>query len=57
VNIHTNQLRKNKKLLNDVDVLKLAALNNNFSGAEIEDLVRAATDTAINRMINERCQT
>ncbi|XP_013418783.1 vesicle-fusing ATPase [Lingula anatina] len=51
LNIHTATMRENGKLADDVDNLKLAELTKNFSGAEIEGLVRAATSTAMNRLI------
>ena len=36
---------------NDVDIAELAKQTKNFSGAEIEGLVRAATATAMNQLI------
>ena len=51
VNIHTIQIRDNEKLAPDVDLGELARERKNFSGAEIEGLVRAATATAMNRLI------
>lgn len=44
-------MRTHKKLSQEVDLPELAALTKNFSGAEIEGLVRAAQSTAMNRMI------
>ena len=51
LNIHTAKIRENKKLAHDVDIDELAAETKNFSGAEIEGLIRAATSTAMNRLI------
>ena len=44
-------MRNMGKLETDVDLAELAAETKNFSGAEIEGVVRAAQSTALNRMI------
>ena len=44
-------MRENDKLATDVDLTELATLTKNFSGAEIEGLVRCAQATAMNRLI------
>lgn len=49
--IHTTSLRKYNKLANDVDLKELSKLTSNFSGAELEGLVRAAESTAINKLV------
>jgi len=49
--IHTRKMRTNEKLHKDVDLKELAALTKNFSGAEIEGLVRAAQSRALNRLV------
>ena len=49
LNIHTNVMKQNKKLADDVNMAELAALTKNFSGAELEGLVRAAQSCALNR--------
>uniref|UniRef100_A0A1I8JEW6 Vesicle-fusing ATPase n=1 Tax=Macrostomum lignano TaxID=282301 RepID=A0A1I8JEW6_9PLAT len=49
--IHTSKIRDNGKLSPDVDVRELAAKTKNFSGAELAGLVRAATVTAMNRLV------
>ncbi len=51
LNIHTSKMKQFNKLSDDVDILELASLTKNFSGAEIEGLVRAAQSTAMNRLI------
>ena len=47
-------MRDSDKLGKDVDLEELAEVTRNFSGAEIEGLVRSATSTAMNRMISVR---
>lgn len=49
--IHTARMTENGKLAPDFDIDELAASTKNFSGAEIEGLVRAATSTAMNRLV------
>lgn len=49
--IHTAKMRENKLMGSDVDLLKLAALTKNFSGAEISGLVRSASSFAFSRYI------
>ncbi len=44
--IHTAQMVKSNKLAADVDLEDLAKRTRNFSGAEIEGLVRSAQSTA-----------
>lgn len=45
--IHTKTMRENGKLGSDVDIPYLAATCKNFSGAELEGLVRSATSFAL----------
>ena len=47
-------MQDHKKLASDFDPRTLAKETKNFSGAEIEGLVRAATSTAMNRLIKVR---
>lgn len=49
--IHTDKMRKNGVMDDDVDVVEIASLTKNFSGAEISGLVRAASSFAFNRHI------
>jgi len=51
LNIHTGTMRKNEKLSSDVELSELATMTKNFSGAEIEGLVRAAQSCALNRLV------
>jgi vesicle-fusing ATPase len=51
-NIHTRKMRDNGYLGPDVSIPDLAKRTKNFSGAEIEGLVRAAQSHALNRHVN-----
>ncbi|XP_028991340.1 vesicle-fusing ATPase-like [Betta splendens] len=51
LNIHTARMRQNELLATDVDIEELAVETKNYSGAELEGLVRAAQSTAMNRHI------
>ena len=50
--IHTRKMRENGYLGTDVSIPNLAKRTKNFSGAEIEGLVRAAQSHALNRYVN-----
>jgi len=49
--IHTTKMKENDKMGNDVDLVELSKMTKNFSGAEIEGLVRAAQSCALNRLV------
>ena len=51
LDIHTASLRENNKLASDVSIQGLAHETKNFSGAELEGLVRAATTTAMHKLV------
>uniref|UniRef100_A0A8C0I5Y6 Vesicle-fusing ATPase n=1 Tax=Balaenoptera musculus TaxID=9771 RepID=A0A8C0I5Y6_BALMU len=51
LHIHTARMREHQLLSADVDIKELAVETKNFSGAELEGLVRAAQSTAMNRHI------
>lgn len=50
--IHTKKMRQNKMLDKNVDLKELAARTKNFSGAEIEGLVKSATSFAVQRKVD-----
>lgn len=52
--IHTAKMRENKIMEKDVSLPELAALTKNFSGAEINGLVKSATSFAFNRHVKVR---
>ena len=54
LDIHTSKMRTNGVMDRDVDLLELAQLTKNFSGAEINGLVKSATSFAFNRHIKVR---
>ncbi|KAF8213952.1 vesicular-fusion protein SEC18 [Mycena galopus ATCC 62051] len=51
LNIHTTKMRKNRVMDDDVDLEELAAKTKNFSGAEINGLIKSATSFAFNRHV------
>ena len=50
-NIHTAKMRTNQVMEDDVDLMELARLTKNFSGAEIGGLIKSATSFAFNRHV------
>lgn len=48
LNIHTKLMRQNKLLADDVDLNKLAHEMRNYTGAEIEAVVKSANSFALN---------
>jgi vesicle-fusing ATPase len=57
LNIHTATMKKNGYLDTDVSLSEIAGLTKNFTGAEIEGLVRSATSFALNRQIDAKNPT
>ncbi|XP_065661113.1 vesicle-fusing ATPase [Hydra vulgaris] len=53
LNIHTSKLQEHKKLHSDVDLKQISVQIKNYSGAEIEGLVRAATTNAMNKFVSQ----
>jgi len=53
--IHTSHMRNNNMLDPAVDLRDIAEKTRNFSGAEIEGLVKSAANTAMNRLIKVTC--
>lgn len=51
LHIHTAKMRQYDLMAGDVDIKELAVETKNYSGAELEGLVRAAQSTAMNRHI------
>ena len=49
--IHTTKMTTNKMMGRDVDLTELSQITKNFSGAEINGLVRSATSFAFNRHV------
>ena len=49
--IHTRKMKANGKLGADVDLVEFGKKTKNFSGAELEGLVRAAQSCALNRLV------
>ena len=52
--IHTAKMTKSKKIAPDVSLPDLAKRTRNFTGAEIESVVRSAATTAMNKLIKVR---
>jgi len=50
--IHTKQMKDSGALASDVDISELAHMTKNYSGAEIEALVKCAASYAFNRQID-----
>ncbi|TRY63225.1 hypothetical protein TCAL_11311 [Tigriopus californicus] len=51
LNIHTRKMKANGKMGKDVNLEEFATMTKNFSGAELEGLVRAAQSCALNRLV------
>ncbi|KAL7186306.1 hypothetical protein ACSBR2_028115 [Camellia fascicularis] len=50
--IHTNKMKENSFLAPDVNLQELAARTKNYSGAELEGVVKSAVSYALNRQLN-----
>ncbi|KAG8364940.1 hypothetical protein BUALT_Bualt18G0050900 [Buddleja alternifolia] len=50
--IHTNKMKESSFLAPDVNLEELAARTKNFSGAELEGVVKSAVSYALNRQLN-----
>uniref|UniRef100_A0A1D1Z157 Vesicle-fusing ATPase n=1 Tax=Anthurium amnicola TaxID=1678845 RepID=A0A1D1Z157_9ARAE len=50
--IHTNKMKENSFLAADVNLQELAARTKNYSGAELEGVVKSAVSFALNRQIS-----
>ncbi|PKA65358.1 Vesicle-fusing ATPase [Apostasia shenzhenica] len=50
--IHTNKMKENSFLSADVNLQELAARTKNYSGAELEGVVKSAVSFALNRQIS-----
>jgi vesicle-fusing ATPase len=50
--IHTNQMKLSKRFDSNIDLNEIAEVTQNYSGAEIEGLIRNAVSFAISREIN-----
>ena len=51
-NIHTKKMRENKILGDDVDLAHLAKITKNYTGADIESMVKLACSNALSQGIN-----
>ncbi|GAB2229919.1 hypothetical protein Droror1_Dr00014175 [Drosera rotundifolia] len=50
--IHTNKMKENSFLAPDVNLAELAARTKNYSGAELEGVVKSAVSFALNRQLS-----
>ncbi|EEF43280.1 vesicular-fusion protein nsf, putative [Ricinus communis] len=50
--IHTNKMKENSFLAPDVNLQEIAARTKNYSGAELEGVVKSAVSFALNRQLN-----
>jgi vesicle-fusing ATPase len=50
--IHTKQMRENKVFGDEVDLLVLSDMTNNYTGAEIESVVKIASSIALRKVID-----
>ncbi|KAG9147070.1 hypothetical protein Leryth_005311 [Lithospermum erythrorhizon] len=50
--IHTNKMKENSFLSPDINLQEIAARSKNYSGAELEGVVKSAVSYALNRQLN-----
>ena len=55
IKIHTTKMVANNVMAGDVDIVELASVTKNFSGAEIGGLIKSATSFAFNRHVKVSC--
>lgn len=52
LSIHTNTMKQNNHLSSDVDLKKIANITRNYTGAELEGLIKCASQSALFRLLD-----